>query len=188
MPIEDMMFEARNAEKLAAVDLCLFGIDAYCGVKTWYMWRFGSGLKGVRQVRMLGLPADCEMAKYLYLLIAQAIDGEVKAFAVKGYNAADTRRINQSFSVGMARRVRDRLEQMARELEPVAVTATGTALVVVKGALVEHAFAELGLKMSRGSRGPQARDHGAYAAGRAAGDRVNLSRPISGAAQHQLEG
>lgn len=62
----------------------------------------------------------------------------------------------------------------------------GTALVVVKSHTVDAAFEALGIKLAKGSGGPKARDHDAYHAGRAAGDRVNLSRPVGGQSQGRI--
>jgi hypothetical protein len=75
---------------------------------------------------------------------------------------------------------------MAKALEPTARTATGTALVVVKGAVVDAAFDRLGIRFNSVLHGPKARDASAYHAGIAAGDRVNLSRPVGGAAQGRI--
>lgn len=187
-PVETMDVDRPSRIKLAAVDYCLHGIDAYCGVKTWFQSRWDFNLhKSVRRVRILGLKNDVEMARYLYGMVASAIKSETERFA--STNAAfgtDMRQANTSFQVGMARRVNTRLIEMARELAPVAKTGSGTALVVVKNAVVNEAYNKLNLKFSGGLSGMSARDGAAYSAGRAAGDRVNLSRPIGGAAQRRL--
>ena len=69
---------------------------------------------------------------------------------------------------------------MASALDSTAQTGSGTALVVVKNAVVTEAFAKLGLKFRGSLSGKSVRDVGAYMAGRAAGDRVNLNRPVAG--------
>lgn len=155
-PIEDTLLDRPNAQRLAAVDLTLTGIDRYCGVKTWF-----NRQRGVRRIRMIGLKSDVEMAVYLYRLIAEAIKRETVAYAGRpggrDGGASVTRTLNQSFQVGMAHRINARLKDMAKALEPTARTATGTALVVVKSAAVNAAFDKLGIKLSGGLSGPRAR-------------------------------
>ena len=171
--IEDMYMDRPRAKRLAAVDHCLGGIAEYCGVKAWF-----SSRSGTRRIRMLGLKADVDMASYLYQMIAAAIEYETKRSCMWGATAAETRALNQSFQVGMATRISNRLYDMARKLDPVAKTATGSSLVVVKDALVKNAFDRLGIRLTGGLSGMRASNGDAYRAGAAAGDRVNLSRPV----------
>lgn len=172
-PIDDVLIERPNDLKLAAVDYCLTGIDAYCGVKTWFSKR-----GGVRKVRCIGLRNDVDMAVYLYKMLASTIASEGARFARA--NPGGGRRVKASFQVGMAARIDDRLHEMAKALNPVAKTASGTALVVVKDRVVNDAFARLGIHLSgRWTGGISVKDGASYNAGRAAGDRVNLSRPVN---------
>lgn len=174
-PIEDIQIDRPNNLKFAAVDYCLPGIDAYCGVKTWFHKRHG-----IRRVRMIGLKSDTEMAVYLYRLIANTIQLESAKFMRQKQtgDATISRRLRQSFQIGMSGRVNQRLQDMAKALEPTARTATGTALVVVKTQVVDAAFDRLGLKLGKGLDGMRVRARDAYAEGRVAGDRVNLSQPL----------
>lgn len=185
-PIDDIWIDRPTAHKLAAVDLCATGISRYCGTKSWYDFK-----NHKRMWRVIGLKADTEMARYLYEMLASTIAREMAHFAkynrVAYYrDAAETRRINQSFSVGMARRINSRLHEMAKAAEATAVTSTGTALVVVKDHAVSGYFDTLGIKFSGSLGGPKARHEHAYNAGREAGNRVNLSRPVAGAAQGRI--
>ncbi|HYL75768.1 MAG TPA: hypothetical protein VEU96_16265 [Bryobacteraceae bacterium] len=77
----------------------------------------------------------------------------------------------------MAVRINERLSSMAAAAEGRATTACGTALVVVKNAIVEDAFGKLGMHL-RIHQGPPITDPTAYRAGRSAGDDVNLNRPL----------
>lgn len=149
---------------MAPVDYCVRGIGRYCGVRMWFDMR-----SGIRVIAMLGLHADVEMAKYLYQMLAAAMKSS--SYGVKG------RSEKKSFQLGMADRLNERLIAMAIELEPKAKTASGTALVVVKNAVVDDAFKSLGLHF-RSTPGMRVSDGAAYGAGRAAGDRVNLNRPV----------
>jgi len=188
-PIDQELVDRPVDQKSAAVDACLHGIDAYCGVETW----FRSGRSNdvwKRRLVIFGLRSDVQMAKYLYQMIASTIRLETAKFARDNQNvwrdAATTRKLNQSFQVGMARRVGQRLVELAASANATAKTSDGTALVVVKNAVVQQAYANLNLNFGRAPAGLRAFDHGAYHAGRAAGDRVNLSRPVSGAAQGRI--
>lgn len=194
-PIDQELVDRPVDQKSAAVDACLFGIDAYCGVQTWFRTGFktgavGSGSAWKRRLVIFGLRSDVQMAKYLYQMIAASIRLETAKFAAANKDnwrdAAVTRKLNQSFQVGMARRVNQRLTDMAKDANATAKTSDGTALVVVKNAVVAEAYANLNLSFGRAPAGLRAFDHGAYHAGRAAGDRVNLSRPVSGAAQGRI--
>ena len=148
------------------VDYCVGGIARYCGVKMWFDMR-----TGVRVISILGLHGDVEMAKYLYSMLTSAIKST--SASVRG------RSEKTSFMIGMAHRINERLIQMAMDLEPKAKTASGTALVVVKNAVVKEAFDALNLHFMRSAdKGPRASDSAAYHAGRAAGDRVGLNRPV----------
>lgn len=184
-PIDDVLVERPVDQKTAAVDYIMRGLNAYCGVKTWFTWRGGK-----RVIRMLGLHGDTEMARYLYEMMAKTIERDsaayIRTIRDRCHDATATRRYRQSYQIGMATRVNERLHQMAKERDAVAVTGTGTALVVVKGAMVADAWDRLGIKLGRATRGMGVRSYDAHSAGRAAGDRVNLSRPVSGAAQGRI--
>lgn len=186
-PIDDVCIDRPTAQKLAAVDLCCAAISKYCGTKSWYQHKHGK-----RMWRVIGLKADTEMAKYLYEMLADTIARETRDYARANAShwsdAAHTRRMNQSFSVGMAQRISRRLREMAEAANAQAVTSTGTALVVVKDHAVSGYFDGLGIKFSGSLSGPRARSQGAYEAGRAAGERVNLSRPVAGQGQGRLAG
>lgn len=182
-------FERPYNNKLAPIDYCLWGIDAYCGTRHWLTSVYDSA-KGrwVYRVRIFGLRSDVEMAGYLYRLCGGAIEREATTYAKLLVLAPgeDRRRENMSFKVGMAHRLNQRLHEMAKALEPVATTASGTALVVVKNQIVNSAYDALGLKFRGSSSGPQARSASGYRAGAAVGDRVNLNRPVGGYAQKSL--
>src|SRR6476659_10126714 len=121
--------------RIAAVDYAAVGIARYCGVKTWNQRRFG--VQGWTRLKVFfGLKSDVEMARYLYQMLANSIKTEAALYTKKELSASfldSTQRgeATWAFQVGMARRVRDRLLDMARSLEPTAMSASGTALVVL---------------------------------------------------------
>ena len=88
-----------------------------------------------------------------------------------------------SFRVGMASRINARLIEMAAARDGAAKTGSGTALVVVKNAVVDAAFEKLGLQfLRRGAGLDKGARRSSHARRSAAGDRVNLSRPVGGGA------
>ena len=171
-PVVKTEIDRPNARRMAAVDYCLSAIAKFCDCKTWY------SIGETRRVVFFGHRNDTDMAGYLYQMIATAIKSELDLFQRRqGYR---DRKETSSFQVGMAVRIADRLRAMSGERQPAVKTASGTALVLVKTAAVDQAFAKLGLRFGAArSMGMSTGSSGAYNAGKAAGDRVNLSRPVS---------
>jgi hypothetical protein len=91
------------------------------------------------------------------------------------------RQASTSFQQGMAARLAERLEAMhaAREAGVAAQRQSGTALILVKHRVVDEAFRETGTRLVSGGR-RQLRQDGAFRQGEAAGERVNLNRPLKG--------
>ena len=89
----------------------------------------------------------------------------------------------------MAARVAQRLTAMhaARRASVAAQRPTGNALVLLHHQVVEEAF-RLGAPKLRSMSGLTFRRDQAFRAGRDAGERVNLRRPVSNGGHAQLEG
>ena len=177
------------AEPIEGIDVerdpanCWDGISAYCGVKCWAHW-----VGGAKKLRFFGLRADTEMAKYLSEMVSGAIRVECERYKrTDDYKASrGGRAATSAFRHGMAQRINARLHQMARATDKTAMTGSGTALVVVKGAAVAEAFAKLDMHLRSSTSRYSIRDGGAYGAGKAAGDRVNLSRPVNSAGTRRI--
>lgn len=183
-PISDVFMSRILRQRVSPADYCQRGICRYCGVRMWFEFR-----DGARVVRCLGLKPDVEMAQYLYDMITKAISHQVNKIyypTVTGTGSPGlVRQLCWDFQRGMAARIGERLEAMAAANEPVAKTANGTALVVVKGAVVDAAWAKLGITLGK-TRGTAVRNAEAYHEGRAAGDRVNLERPVGETRRQRL--
>jgi hypothetical protein len=98
------------------------------------------------------------------------------------------RQASASFQHGVAARVAERLDAMqrARDVAVRAQRSTGTALVIAKHRVVEDAFRETDVRLRRmGAVGPRVIGT-AFRAGWAAGDRVNLNRPVAGDTARRL--
>lgn len=181
-PIDKTYVNRRQQHKNVSEDYCVAGIKHYCGVKAWFskIWEDG---KFVNKLVLFGLRGDCELAQWLYEMIGSTImsaaEGYKQATRADFPSGADAvrRRAITDFRMGMAGRINQRLHDMARALEPIAKTATGTALVVVRSAVVDAAYAQLNLHL-HATKGRTYRTGDAYARGAAAGDRVSLNRPV----------
>jgi hypothetical protein len=128
---------------------------------------------------------DAEAVKYLFELMDKAIVHEAGLYksTVEYRDAPDRRAATLDFQEGMAERFAERLETIRKENEAAmqAHKSTGTALIVLKGKLVEEEFEKLGIKLvTTYSYGRSTYDDNARASGRAAADRVNLNRPVRG--------
>ena len=92
------------------------------------------------------------------------------------------------FNHGVVARVSDRLDAMqcARDAAVRAQRSTGTDLIVAKNRVVEEAFGEIDIRLVRMAATGRRVITTAFRAGWAAGDRVNLNRPVMGDAPRQL--
>ncbi len=123
-------------------------------------------------------------------MIDRAIETELARF--KGSNprlrAQQLRQATASFQHGVAARVAARLDVMHDEREAAvhAQRATGRALMLVKQTIVDDAFRQTDIRLvsirSVGRRVVSS----AYREGLLAGDRVNLSRPMTGEGRELL--
>jgi len=88
-----------------------------------------------------------------------------------------------SFQQGMAARVAGRLDQMHHERDAhiVAQRSTGTDLILIKKQVVEGAFSDAKIRLVSIAGLSRARAKGAFRQGLAAGDRINLNRPVGNA-------
>ena len=140
---------------------------------------------------------DAEALRYLFAVIDSAIENGAKQYKRSADYAmldkVDKRKATSSFQRGLAHRVAERLREMRRENDAAvkaardagvaAGKATGTDLIVLKGKLIREEFAKEGVKLRTAtSRGQRIGNHDAYYSGRAAGDNVNLNRPLGNGA------
>jgi hypothetical protein len=98
------------------------------------------------------------------------------------------RQASASFQHGVVARVSERLDAMhrARDAAVRAQRSTGTALILAKNRVVEDAFRETDVRLKSMSATGRRVITTAFRAGWAAGDRVNLNRPVSGDALRRL--
>lgn len=122
-----------------------------------------------------GLDSDVEMAVYLSLVIKGAADRAWKAHA-KRRTFSNRARSRKSFLIGFGWRIKERLIELSQERKE-ARSASGTALVVRKDALIEAHLAEQEVNIQSSRSRPTTID-GNYDHGANAANDVNLSRPL----------
>jgi hypothetical protein len=138
-----------------------------------------------RVVAFFGLPADAEIASYLFDLISNAIVAEIDVYKASPNYQREVeagekgRAAITSFVDGMEKTICVRLGAMRDEKHQAVQEATGRALVLVKEEQIKEDFKATGIKLTSGwgsSRGGGSA--GANASGRAAGGRVSLSSGV----------
>lgn len=136
-----------------------------------------------------GFETDTALATYLFTVIDRAVITETAAFRQLNprFRGAHLRQASTSFQHGVVSRVSERLDAMhrARDAAVRAQRSTGTALILAKDRVVEDAFRETDVRLvAMSAMGPRVIT--AFRAGWAAGDRVNLNRPVPGDAARRL--
>lgn len=192
-----------GARRRMPIDGAVVPIARFCDVKTWHAKQD----EGSAVYCFYGFEPDVAMAVHLFIVVAAAVRAGSASFkATKTYGAARNRSLaTTSFQRGLVNRIGDRLDQLKasrdREREqaerakaqaaqeayersvaagevPPPHTARG-ALMVLKGQIIEQEFdSKLGFKLTRAREVTFRVNEGAFEAGRSAGDRVNLNRPI----------
>jgi hypothetical protein len=148
-----------------------------------------------------GQEQDLDMAQYVFKVCKAAIDSETHRFkSTPEYRVlGGGRSATTSFQHGLTDKLNQRMRQMKKEettelhareaeqhAERGAAAPTSTALVVLKKQLIEQEFKAHGPKLRYARVSRTVRSRTAYGAGLAAGDRVNLSRPINSSAKSGL--
>lgn len=153
------------------------GISRFTGTKS-----FTSHNK--KKINFVGLPSDVEFAMWLTETLTMFVQKELKNYIWgNDYTSLppnQKRPIIMGFVIGCCNRITARLKELSAAGD-VKATSNGTALVVIKNALIDRAMADMGLEL----RQPRVRgtrtNHDAYGAGKAAGDRASFGRPMGGA-------
>jgi hypothetical protein len=180
------------------IDGCVPTIARFCDCKVWLARAttadplapdFDGTPTGNCYV-FFGFETDTALATYLFAVIDRAVTTETSAFRRSNiqFRGVRLRQASTSFQHGVVARVSERLDAMlrARESAVRAQSSTGTALVVEKHRVVEDAFRETDVRLVSMSATGRRVITSAFRAGRAAGDRVNLNRPVPGDSQRQL--
>jgi hypothetical protein len=173
------------------IDACVPAIARFCDCKVWLARDarstaddddFDRTLSAARYV-FFGFETDTVLATYLFAVIDRAIRTEDAAFrrGNPALRAVRLRRASASFQQGVAARVGDRLDAMHRDREASVRTqrSNGTALILARHRVVEDAFRETDVRLVSMAAIGRRRIASAFREGWSAGDRVNLSRPVT---------
>jgi hypothetical protein len=158
------------------IDVCVPAMARFCECKVWL-----ARSEARAAYVFFGFATDTKLAAYLFSVIDRAIRSELLVFRRDSPSLAGIalRHASTSFEHGMAARIAERLETMhaERQASVAASRTAGTALMVIRHQVVEEAFRTAKIRL-QSLPGLTLRRNGAYRAGRVAGDRVNLRRPI----------
>jgi hypothetical protein len=135
-------------------------------------------------VPFFGFETDTALAVYLFTVIDRAVGTEAAAFRQLNphFRGVHLRQASASFQHGVVARVSERLDAMhrARDATVRAQRSTGTALILAKDRVVEDAFRETDVRLVSMNATGRRVISTAFRAGWAAGERVNLNRPVPG--------
>lgn len=152
---------------LKTVGFFVPSLARFCGVRSFRTWETYSRH---RQLNWVGYGPDIDLAQYLFGVITEAIRTESRK-----HQPAKSR---DDFACAMAARIGMRLRELSDLRQPTAVGG-GKDLIAVKDAAIDEAFDQLGIGKAR-RRATRSIDETVFDAGRKAGDRVGLHRPVSG--------
>jgi hypothetical protein len=172
-----------DRRRFAPIDQCVNPIAAFFDCRVWVERAKDAPLRYV----FFGLRADVTAAQYAYELVERAFDTETDAFRagdLYARMAGDRRSATNSFQIGLARGIADKLNRLRAAREAARHSASGRDLVPVKAAMVEEELAKLGLDFqTRGSASGSRRVLAeAYREGEAAGQRFEVTPGITAAA------
>ena len=179
------------------IDGCVPAFARFCDCKVWLaraaapdpLQQEAAAELG-RHYVFFGFETDTALATYLFAVIERAVRTETATFRQLNprLQGVRLRRASASFQHGVVARVSDRLDAMHRSRDATVRTqrSTGTDLIVAKNRVVQEAFGEIDIRLVRMAATGQRVITTAFRAGWAAGDRVNLNRPVPGAALRQI--
>jgi hypothetical protein len=180
------------------IDGCVPTIARFCDCKVWLARAaapdpehpdFDPTRLGSRYV-FFGFETDTALATYLFTVIDRAVVTEAVAFRQLNprFRGVHLRQASASFQHGVVARVSERLDAMhrARDAAVRAQRSTGTALILAKDRVVEDAFRETDVRLVSMNATGRRVITTAFRAGWAAGERINLNRPVPGDAQRRL--
>jgi hypothetical protein len=171
------------------IDGCVPAIARFCDCKVWLARGAPDPMQqeaaeSGRHYVFFGFETDTALATYLLAVIERAVSTETATFRQLNprLQGVRLRRASASFQHGVVARVSDRLDAMhcARDATVRAQRSTGTDLIVAKNRVVEEAFGEIDIRLVRMAATGRRVIITAFRAGWAAGDRVNLNRPVPG--------
>jgi hypothetical protein len=172
-----------NRRRLGPIDQCVPEIAAFFDCRVWAEMAKGAPIRYV----FFGLRGDVAAAQYLYEMVERAFATETAAFRagdLYGRMHGERRSATNSFEIGLARGICDKLRAMRAARDAHLRSASGRDLVPMKAAIVDDEVAKLGLDLRAREMGQRSRRvlTDAFQAGKAAGQRFEFAPAITRAA------
>jgi hypothetical protein len=139
--------------------------------------------RGKQKRATCGLPADIEFTEWLLGALDEFVKREYVRFAITSAagEGNERRAAMRNFIQGCTLRISQRLIELAQP--PKQQTANARAIVVTKQAAIDAYMETEGIELCRSRASSfSVRDHAAYEAGKAAGERASFGRPVEGKA------
>jgi Protein of unknown function (DUF2786) len=153
------------------VDDCMGTIAAFFDCRVWGEAAESGELRYI----FFGLPGDVQASVYLHDLIVAAFAVETTVFqAAEFYRSlfsGDRRSATNSFQVGLAQGIVDKLSTLRRARDAASGRTNGRALVPVKQSIIEQEMERLGLTLRRVNIPRRTVISDAFDSGREAGER-----------------
>lgn len=166
-----------NYKTFVIKDWLCVNVGRYCDCKTWTNKKEGT-------LTYFGTEQDRQFATWLLESLDLFVRNQTVRFMdQKGFrDGKGPWNLQKGFMMGCIARINHRLHLLSEERERAArPNGRGKSLVVVKMALVNAAFGNLGMKLRSGSGGGSMKGNStAFAHGVAAGDKAAFNRPING--------
>jgi hypothetical protein len=175
----------KGAKNLSIVDkFVATAIARYTDTKVWNSREFDGFKKGKKQTKVkyaahlmfYGYSVDVELAEYIYKICDIAIETEWKKFSMT-VAPGSRAKARISFQLGMATRLRDRLNEMKKQNTE---ETNGASLIILKTQLVETSFKEEITKdLSKSTTTVvKYRPGSAFEAGKQAAETVRFNREV----------
>ena len=176
-----------SGERSHPARFIIHALTKFTDTKAWV----NKDAKGNEVFTIFGLEPDLDVAEYLFWLFKRSIDREVGMLGIMDPEWGDKtpqqdREARESFGIGMANRLSERLTELKSNRDFNTEQQTGRSLIVVKGAIVTEEYAKLNLKLRASRSTVRVKDGAAYDRGRRAGDKVSINQGVGSSKQTHL--
>lgn len=160
---------------------CSKTIGKFCGVVTWFS-------SDTNCSNGFGFIGDTEMYEFLMKMVHDSMNREWKTYVSTNPARKGVSRHTEywSFMMGMSNRINEKLRELI-EARTVVADSTGTDLVIKKMEIVQAGLAEMipDLALSGPKKSSIRAYESVFEKGRAAGEKVNLNRPLNAGSNNQ---
>ncbi|WP_096703268.1 DUF2786 domain-containing protein [Magnetospirillum sp. 15-1] len=166
---------ATGRKQRQPISACVPAIAEYCDCKVW----LEKDESGIRYV-FFGLRPSIEMARYVYDVIASALQGGWQHYVSSQRFIRHRHDEKGSFLFGMAVSIAEKLTDMKAERDEANRRSSRRDLVVLRHAIVDAEYEKLNLNLRRRRASGKKVEASAFNAGHAAGQSVALRPGVGG--------